>query len=60
MSASFACYNKMDKGSDGRNKDAVMLTHEGRMLEYCDSVYRMEDGRLEKTNHNYPGWYIDL
>ncbi|WP_405105550.1 ABC transporter ATP-binding protein [Paenibacillus sp. FSL K6-1217] len=27
-------------------KAAVMVTHDERMLEYCDKVYRMEDGRL--------------
>ncbi|MCL6571646.1 MAG: ABC transporter ATP-binding protein [Bacillus sp. (in: Bacteria)] len=30
-----------------RNKAAIMVTHDERMLEYCDKVYRMEDGRLE-------------
>ena len=29
-----------------RNKAAVMVTHDERMLEYCDKVYRMEDGVL--------------
>ncbi|WP_433745848.1 ABC transporter ATP-binding protein [Falsibacillus pallidus] len=29
-----------------RNKAAIMVTHDERMLEYCDKVYRMEDGRL--------------
>lgn len=29
-----------------RNKAAVMVTHDERMLEYCDKVYRMEDGKL--------------
>lgn len=31
-----------------RNKAAVMVTHDERMLQYCDNVYRMEDGRLEE------------
>ena len=31
-----------------RNKAAIMVTHDERMLEYCDSVYRMEDGMLKK------------
>ncbi|WP_291759978.1 ABC transporter ATP-binding protein [Lysinibacillus sp. UBA5990] len=30
-----------------RNKAAIMVTHDERMLEYCDKVYRMEDGRLK-------------
>lgn len=27
-------------------KAAIMVTHDERMLEYCDKVYRMEDGKL--------------
>ena len=30
-----------------RNKAAIMVTHDERMLKYCDKVYRMEDGRLK-------------
>lgn len=30
-----------------RKKAAIMVTHDERMLEYCDKVYRMEDGKLE-------------
>ena len=29
-----------------RNKAAIMVTHDERMLEFCDKVYRMEDGIL--------------
>lgn len=29
-----------------RNKAAVMVTHDERMLSYCDKVFRMEDGVL--------------
>jgi len=35
-----------------RNKAAIMVTHDERMLQFCDKVYRMEDGKLifqEKT-----------
>lgn len=36
-----------------RNKAAVMVTHDERMLKYCDRVYRMEDGVLtEETLKN--------
>lgn len=35
-----------------RNKAAIMVTHDERMLEYCDTVYRMEDGCLRKENTN--------
>ena len=31
-----------------RNKAAVMVTHDERMLEFCDKVYRMEDGILTR------------
>lgn len=29
-----------------RNKAAIMVTHDERLLSYCDQVYRMEDGKL--------------
>jgi putative ABC transport system ATP-binding protein len=29
-----------------RRKAAVMVTHDERLLSYCDKVYRMEDGKL--------------
>ena len=29
-----------------RQKAAIMVTHDERMLAYCDKVYRMEDGKL--------------
>lgn len=31
-----------------RNKAAIMVTHDERMLKYCDAVYRMNDGVLTK------------
>lgn len=34
------------KEAKSRNKAAIMVTHDERMLEYCDKVYRMEDGKL--------------
>lgn len=30
-----------------RNKAAIMVTHDERLLKYCDKVYRMSDGKLE-------------
>lgn len=33
-----------------RKKAAIMVTHDERMLDYCDAVYRMEDGILTKQN----------
>jgi putative ABC transport system ATP-binding protein len=29
-----------------RHKAAIMVTHDERLLAYCDKVYRMEDGKL--------------
>lgn len=29
-----------------RRKAAIMVTHDERLLTYCDQVYRMEDGKL--------------
>jgi len=33
-----------------RKKAAIMVTHDERMLAYCDHVYHMEDGKLILTN----------
>lgn len=33
-----------------RNKAAIMVTHDERMLKYCDRVYHIEDGVLKKEN----------
>lgn len=33
-----------------RNKAAVMVTHDERMLSYCDRVYRIEDGILTEED----------
>lgn len=33
-----------------RNKAAIMVTHDERMLPYCDKVYRMADGVLKQEN----------
>lgn len=34
------------KEAKTRNKAAIMVTHDEQMLEYCDKVYQMEDGKL--------------
>lgn len=34
-------------GVKTRNKAAIMVTHDERMLSYCDRVYRIHDGKLE-------------
>ena len=33
-----------------RKKAAVMVTHDERMLRYCDRVYRIEDGILTQES----------
>lgn len=33
-----------------RNKAAIMVTHDNRVLELCDYVYYMEDGKLFQRN----------
>ncbi|MBB5171893.1 ABC transporter ATP-binding protein [Texcoconibacillus texcoconensis] len=40
----------ISKEVKSRNKAAIMVTHDERMLQYCDNVYRMEDGRLQKES----------
>lgn len=43
-----------------RKKAAIMVTHDERMLDVCDRVWHMEDGKLiegnqaEKKNHPTP------
>ena len=36
-----------------RNKAAIMVTHDERMLSYCDRVYRIEDGILSLSENNH-------
>lgn len=40
------------KEVSARNKAAIMVTHDERMLEYCDTIYHMEDGCLGKKVAN--------
>jgi putative ABC transport system ATP-binding protein len=42
----FEVVQLMAKEVKSRKKAAIMVTHDERMLKYCDNVYRMEDGRL--------------
>jgi len=34
-----------------RQKAAIMVTHDERLLPYCDKVYRIEDGILKQVEH---------
>ncbi|SES07353.1 ABC transporter ATP-binding protein [Psychrobacillus sp. OK032] len=36
----------ISKEVKARGRAAIMVTHDERMLAYCDRVYRMEDGKL--------------
>lgn len=36
-----------------RNKAAIMVTHDERMLSYCDRIYRIEDGILSLSENNH-------
>ncbi|EDP69167.1 hypothetical protein CAT7_09005 [Carnobacterium sp. AT7] len=38
----------ISKEVKSRNKAAIMVTHDKRMLKYCDRVYRIEDGILKE------------
>ncbi|MGB7365737.1 ABC transporter ATP-binding protein [Carnobacterium jeotgali] len=38
----------ISKEVKSRNKAAIMVTHDERMLKYCDRVYRIEDGILKE------------
>ncbi|WP_347723149.1 ABC transporter ATP-binding protein [Lysinibacillus capsici] len=38
------------KEAKERNKAAIMVTHDERMLQFCDHVYRMEDGVLTQQS----------
>ena len=40
----------LSKETKARGKAAVMVTHDERMLPFCDHVYRMEDGVLTKVS----------
>ena len=42
----FEVVKQIRKEVKERNKAAIMVTHDERMLEFCDKVYRMEDGVL--------------
>lgn len=43
----FEIVELISNGVKKHNKAAIMVTHDERMLKYCDKVYRMSDGQLE-------------
>ena len=46
----FEVVKQIRQAVKNRNKAAVMVTHDERMLEFCDKVYRMEDGVLTQED----------
>lgn len=42
----FEIVELMKNGLKSRNKAAIMVTHDERLLKYCDKVYQMVDGNL--------------
>jgi putative ABC transport system ATP-binding protein len=45
-SRAFEVVELIRKAVKNRKKAAIMVTHDERMLHYCDKVYKMEDGIL--------------
>jgi len=46
----FEVVKQIRQAVKNRNKAAIMVTHDERMLEFCDKVYRMEDGVLTQED----------
>ena len=44
----------ISKEVKARNKAAIMVTHDERMLGYCNRIYRMEDGLLTLVENHQP------
>ncbi|MGB0089953.1 MAG: ABC transporter ATP-binding protein [Planifilum fulgidum] len=42
----FEVVELISRGVRSRNKAAIMVTHDERLLKYCDKVYQMLDGNL--------------
>lgn len=48
----FEVVELLAKESKEKNKAIIMVTHDNRMIDYCDKVYRMQDGQLSQDNHH--------
>lgn len=46
----YAVVQLIAKEVKARNKAAIMVTHDERMLEFCDKVYKIEDGKLSPVD----------
>ena len=44
----FEVVDLLSKECKEKNKSIIMVTHDNRMIEKCDHVYRMKDGILTK------------
>ncbi|KGR72467.1 ABC transporter ATP-binding protein [Streptococcus phocae subsp. phocae] len=44
----FEVVNLLAKESKEQNKAIIMVTHDERMISFCDKVYRMQDGNLSQ------------
>ena len=47
-SRAFEIVELISEGAKKRNKAAIMVTHDERMLKYCDRVYEISDGVLKE------------
>lgn len=50
----FEVVELLAKESKEKNKAIIMVTHDNRMIDYCDKVYRMQDGQLSQDSHHTP------
>ncbi|NGL83533.1 ABC transporter ATP-binding protein [Streptococcus equi] len=48
----FEVVELLAKESKEKNKAIIMVTHDNRMIDYCDKVYRMQDGQLSQDSHH--------
>ena len=48
----FEVVDLLSKECKEKNKSIIMVTHDNRMIEKCDHVYRMKDGILTKERYD--------
>lgn len=48
----FEVVELLAKESKEKNKAIIMVTHDNRMIDYCDKIYRMQDGQLSQDSHH--------
>lgn len=48
----FEVVELLAKETHERKKATIMVTHDERLLKYCDAVYEMSDGILRKRRHH--------